>query len=325
MPTPEPTSTGTPPASDRPMRHLRFDAIGAPWDIETPRPLPAAIAESIRARIDVFDATYSRFRPDSLVTRIAHAAAGGQFQFPSDAGELFGLYDQLYELTDGAIDPLVGQTLELLGYDPRYSLIPADPEARTAAHQHRKRWVDVQRTGTRVRIENAVVVDIGAAGKGYLVDLIAQLLASLGLNEFVIDASGDLRHHGPQQTRVGMEHPTLGGRVIGVVELQDAALCASATTRRVWGPGLHHILDARTGTPTHDVIATWAVADRAAIADGLASALFFADPQRLADQFDFSYARMRADGSVDASTHFPGDLFVPESQLSRTDHQRNHR
>jgi thiamine biosynthesis lipoprotein len=95
-----------------------------------------------------------------------------------------------------------------------------------------------------------------------------------------------------------------------VANLRDRALCASAVTRRAWGEGLHHELDARTGVPARDVVATWVVADDAATADGLATALFFTGAKDLARTFRFSYVRMFADGRAEISPNFDGELFT---------------
>ena len=213
---------------------------------------------------------------------------------PPDSIELFALYDQLYAATNGAVDPLVGKDLELLGYDADYSLTP-HPDSAEA--RDRPRWpADVPREGRWIATSRAVVIDVGAAGKGYLVDQIAALLGRAGIMRAVVDGSGDLRVGGNQTVRVGLEHPTSPGQAIGVAEvggaMQGRALCASAVNRRRWGRGLHHVIDGRTGRPTEDVLATWVIADRAAVADGVATALFFADPDRLTDRFDFRYVRI---------------------------------
>jgi ApbE family protein len=85
--------------------------------------------------------------------------------------------------------------------------------------------------------------------------------------------------------------------------------CASAVNRRAWGDGLHHILDARTGTPVRDVLATWVIADNATLADGIATALFLTDPPRLNKTYRFTFVRMSANG-IEASPGFDGELFV---------------
>ena len=154
-----------------------------------------------------------------------------------------------------------------------------------------------------------VTVDVGAAGKGYLVDLLAEILRDAGHEKYTVDGSGDLLHAG-DPIRVALEDPRDPTQAIGVVTLDGGALCSSATTRRAWGDGLHHVLDPTTGLPTRDIIATWAIAPTALEADGLATALFFADPDALTAEFDFRYARMRADGRVEFSPDLGRELFL---------------
>ncbi|MEU3619431.1 FAD:protein FMN transferase [Streptomyces sp. NPDC006872] len=294
---------------DRPT--LTFDAIGTRWSIETDTPLDADLRKRLHERIEDFDSVYSRFRPSSLVSRIATTPAGGRFTFPEDSRALFDLYDRLAELTDGAVDPLVGRDLELLGYDSTYSLTPAPGSVREQHARARPSWsTDVVRDGTTLLTRRPLVIDVGAAGKGYLVDLVAALLRAAGTGRFVVDAGGDLRHSGADTPRVGLEHPRDPHRVIGVARVHEQALCASATNRRVWGTGLHHVLDGRTGLPTTDVVATWVIADDAAVADAVATALFFTPPHQLATAYRFTCVRVGSDGRVEASEAFDGELFT---------------
>ena len=281
----------------------RFDAIGAPWQIDTAEPLGGEVIRAIAERIELFDRTYSRFRDDSLVARIA--STPGVHAFPDDAGPLFELYRALYEATDGAVSPLVGRALENLGYDRAYSL------RTSAAAQPVPAWNDsFAWNGRELSTIRPVTLDVGAAGKGYLVDIVAAVLEDFGIDGYVIDASGDLVHSGTGSLRVGLEHPLDPTRAIGIAEVSNGSLCASASNRRAWGDGLHHVIDALTGLPTRSVIATWAIAPTALLADGLATALFFASPERLAAVGPFTYVRMYSTGRVDHSPDFEGELFV---------------
>ncbi|RLJ86999.1 FAD:protein FMN transferase [Planococcus citreus] len=289
----------------------KFDAIGTKWEIETNEPLASRSQESIHKRIELFDCTYSRFRSDSLVSQIADAPQGGRFEFPTDSIALFTLYDQLYTLTEGAVDPLVGRDLELLGYDKTYSFKQkVNPEQLKAEPGKRVSWSkDIVREGTLLITKRPLVIDVGATGKGYLVDIVSGILREAGFTDFVVDGSGDLVHSGESAYPIGLEHPFEPQLVMGVANLKNSALCASANNRRTWGEGLHHVLNAQTGIPVQNVVATWAIAPDAMTADGLATALFFTSGKQLAEKFHFSFVRMFADGRAEYSQNFDGEIF----------------
>lgn len=258
----------------------RFAAIGTEWSIETDIPLSVKVKEMIEKTIEAFDQTYSRFRPDSLVTQISHTA--GNYIFPDSAIELFDLYKQLYIATEGKVTPLVGRLLENLGYDATYSLVKKNQKVTVPALE------SLQWNGTQLTVTQPILIDIGAIGKGYLVDSVAALLAQEH-QAYTIDASGDIYTAGAMGERIGLEDPHEEGKVLGVVSLQNASLCGSATNRRRWGADLHHIVDPDTGSSTKGIAATWVIAQTAALADGLATALFFTDPEVLQKKFIFEY------------------------------------
>lgn len=149
---------------------------------------------------------------------------------------------------------------------------------------------------------------MGALGKGRLVDLVAEVLGEVP-GDLVVDAGGDMRARGAP-VRVGLEHPYDATKAIGVIELQDAPLCASAVNRRAWGDGLHHVLDARTGVPVRMWAATWALASDAMRADAVATALFFDGGPALAAAWGVHWVRMTTDGRVERSPGCPAELFT---------------
>jgi thiamine biosynthesis lipoprotein len=280
-----------------------FEAIGTNWQIDTAEALPVAVQKSVSELTERFDATWSRFRVDSLITRISRTT--GTWVLPAEAGALFSLYRTLYDATDGAVTPLVGRALENLGYDRNYSLRP------TAVAAPVPRWDDtIQWDGRALSTLSPTLLDVGAAGKGYLVDLVAATLVDAGISEYLIDASGDIVHSGTSPIRVALEHPLDASKAIGVLELRNGALCASSTSRRAWGDGLHHIIDPVTGLPSTEVIATWVRASTGLIADGLSTALFFVSATRLVEIDDFTFVRMFRDGRVETSPHYDGELFL---------------
>ncbi len=279
-----------------------FDAIGTRWEIETERPLTADEREAVDGLVDRFDRQWARFRPDSLVARLA--GHGGSIPAPSDAPDLFAVYRDLAAATGGAVDPLIGDALARRGYGPDGIGADRGPAAAPGP------WQDLLIVdGGMLTLRTPATIDIGAAGKGRLVDLVLRLLADTVPGTVVVDASGDLAVRGGP-IRVGLEHPYDPSRVIGAWEVADGALCASAVNRRAWGDGLHHVLDARTGEPVRTIAATWVRAADAMHADAVATALFFDGGPELAYRWGAEWARMTTDGRVEWSPGGREGLFL---------------
>ncbi|MFP3578340.1 FAD:protein FMN transferase [Arthrobacter sp. SIMBA_036] len=280
-----------------------FEGIGTHWEISTPQVLGADIREQLRAEVDKYDKTYSRFRADSLVASLSQRP--GTITLPEHAVGLRNLYSRLYWVTGGAMTPLIGASLERLGYDSEYSLRP------TGGPLPPPPWEDVLAwDGTSLTAKEPLVLDIGAAGKGQLVDLLGGLLVSAGFSDFLVDASGDMLHSGRHPVTIALEHPYNPKQAIGTVVLHNSALCASANNRRAWGVGLHHVLDGTTGQPIQTTVATWTMAASTMEADALATALFMVEPTVLEEHFAFSWLRVSSGGAATFSSAFEGRLFT---------------
>lgn len=287
--------------------HFLFDAIGTKWQISLESLSPqktSEIQQLIENRISEFDLTYSRFRKESLVSRMAEKS--GEYRLPDDARELISLYEVLYKLTDGAFTPLIGKLLSDAGYDASYSL---KPKRLTPVAQ----WEEsIAYDFPYLLVKKPSLLDFGAAGKGYIVDIIGKLLKKQGLHSFCINAGGDILYeYTKKPLRVGLENPMNFRQVIGVASIKDESICGSAGNRRKWGE-YHHIFNPHTRTPVGNILATWVIAKHALIADALATALFFTPAKSLAHAFDFEYAYVGHDFRLEKSGNFPAEFFLSE-------------
>lgn len=285
---------------------MNFEAIGTHWEIDMPAQKTSKLSSVVTDYITQFDDRYSRFKPTSSVSQCAIKA--GEIQLVDNEFELIDLYHRLYGITEGAVTPLIGNTLVDLGYDAEYTLVPTETPRKALP------WEEVisynQQTLT---VLQPALLDFGAAGKGYLVDGVAKLLKDNSVNEYTIDASGDIAYQSPKSEplRVGLEHPADPSQVIGVAHVSSGkSICCSATNRRKWG-NLHHIVNPHTAKPTSGITSVWVVADSTMLADGLATALFFTPAKTLQQHFDFQYVLVHDDYSYVHSNNFQGEIFVP--------------
>lgn len=284
-----------------------FEGIGTHWQVDISDEISEAekqiLLHTIKERVAIYDRDYSRFRGDSLVTEMSKAA--GEYILPADAKPLFDTYQKFYHLTNEAVTPLIGSVMEEAGYDAIYSLQPQ------ALHSPPK-WEDaLEYAFPKLIIKKPVLLDIGAAGKGYLIDIVSDILRSSGIKSFCVDAGGDIfcENEKNESLRVGLENPNNVEQVIGVANIVNQSICGSAGNRRVWGE-FHHIINPHTLQSPHDVVATWVVAPTTLLADILTTCLFFVPRNTLMGVENFEYVIMYADNSIEKSAHFPGEFFT---------------
>lgn len=287
---------------------FQFEAIGTHWTIDILGEVsPDALVKlklAIAERIAEFDKTYSRFREDSLVSQIAKKE--GVYAFPPDAAPLFALYEQVYKSTNGHVTPLIGQVLVDAGYDAKYSLVEGTLKTPPP-------WEDVMKfdptNNHLVVMHPGILLDFGAAGKGYLIDIVSELIEAEGFASYLVDAGGDMRHRGDEPVRVGLEHPDRLDMVIGVLPIQNQSICGSAGNRRTWGR-FHHIIDPfKLESPRH-IIAVWTLASSTMLADAMTTALMFADPETLRREYPVGFLIMYADYSFKHSFSFEPEMYT---------------
>jgi thiamine biosynthesis lipoprotein len=290
-------------------KKFEFEGIGTHWTLDIYR-WPENLAEEqvlerIKQRIEDFDLIYSRFRSDSWVSQIRNKP--GKHKLPKDAQSLFELYQKLNRLTGGFFTPMIGKSLEEAGYDATYSLVP---KVLTEVTPFEKA-AEINFETKEIEINIPEILDFGAAGKGYLIDLVADELERLGVKDYCVEAGGDMFYHrsNSEKLKVGLEHPENFGQVIGVAEIFNQSICGSAGNRRKWAE-FHHILNPFTLKPANDILATWTTAKTALVADALATCLFFVPPEKLASEYDFEYLIVYPDLTAKKSASFSGEIFT---------------
>jgi thiamine biosynthesis lipoprotein len=227
------------------------------------------------------EAACSRFDRGSEVQRLA-----------SCAGEPVGVSEILFataqfalalaEETDGAFDPTVGRRMEQLGFDREYrtgervtSFVGDDGPVSF-------RDVHADNDSRTLMLDKPVVLDLGAVAKGFAIDMAARELQSI--ESFAIDAGGDLflagRNEDDAPWTVAIRDPRDANATIAVLEASNAAVCTSGDYLRRNDHGEHHIIDPRTGAPTHEIISATVIAPLAMVADGLGTAAFVLGAER---------------------------------------------
>ena len=234
--------------------------------------------------LERWEATFSRFRPDSELSRVNSSRDPAVVVSPFFARALRVALD-VAAATDGLVDPTLGLALEHAGYDRDFALLPADGRLGDPAPS---RLDEVRLDGGILRRPPGLLLDLNGVVKSLAVDEAVAALTGEGF----VSAGGDLAARGT----VDVSLP--GG---GSVRLLRGGLATSGVLTRRWrrgGAEQHHLIDPRTGRPGRSRWQTVTVCGAACLdADAAAKAAFLLD----ADGPEWLDARGLAARFVDAS------------------------
>lgn len=194
---------------------------------------------------------FSRFRGDSELTAV-NARAGRWTRVSPGFATLLAYSLDAAAHSDGLFDPTVLPALIAAGYDHDFDELIAG--ARDALHPSEpcRRWSEIELDGDLVRLPAGVGLDFGGIAKGWAVDLAAHAAVDEGLRWAIVNGGGDLRIAGsppPEGFEIGIDDPEAPGQELTRIRVRRGALATSSVTARAWGPGRHHLIDPRTGTP----------------------------------------------------------------------------
>ena len=178
------TAPDAPDSSTPPAFRWEFEAIGTRWRIDTAVELSATVRSEVGVLIDAFDRAWSRFRPDAEIAALATAA--GSIPAPVDAAPMLDLFLALSEATAEAVNPLIGDALARRGYDAQYGLVDHGAQAAPAGWSQLLTW-----GGDRLTLRTPATIDVGALGKGRLVDRVLRRVAAHVEGAVTVDAGDD--------------------------------------------------------------------------------------------------------------------------------------
>jgi FAD:protein FMN transferase len=217
----------------------------------------AAASAAVRAVLSEVDLAYSRFRPDSELSRINDAGGRTRRISPLLAGAVATSL-RAAVLTDGRVDPTVGRAMRAIGYDDDFERIRTRTDPISIRLEPIPGWqaIHFDSRARTLGVPKGVEIDLGSTGKALASDLAAgAAIAAMGQGGVLVSLGGDIATAG--------DVPAGGWRILvaedsdtppeaegEVIALHGGAIATSSTTVRAWRRGevaLHHLIDPLTG------------------------------------------------------------------------------
>jgi thiamine biosynthesis lipoprotein len=215
----------------------------------------AALAQRAASRaieeVARIEAKYSRYRADSVVSRINAAAGAAPVAIDEETHKLLEFAGACHRNGDGLFDVTSGVLRRAWRFDS--GRIPEDAELDRLLPLIG--WDRVELSETTVRLpERGMEIDFGGFGKEYAVDRAALMLQEAGAQNAVVNLAGDLSilgaQPGDEPWRVGIRHPRKAGVALASLPVRSGAIATSGDYERfieVDGVRHCHVLDPRTG------------------------------------------------------------------------------
>ena len=231
----------------------------------------------VLAEIDRLEAIYSRYLPQSELNRWQR----GELAEPSsDLRWLLKEAERWMERTSGAFNPAVDAVQNLHKQNPNPSEAELEP-LRAALQTPLWEW-----EGSRAVKLTALSLNYNSFAKGHIADCAVEAALRIeGVQQVMVNLGGDLCHRGKKTLEVSVAHPFSradNAPALARLEVGNQGVATSGHTQRG-----RHLFDPRTARPVSDVTQATVVAQNAATADALATALCVLEPHQglaLADQ-----------------------------------------
>ncbi len=186
------------------------------------------------------------------------------------------------KLSGGAFDITVGRLSELWNFEEDRTEPPEVKEVTKALEGTGAASIAIDEEKGTLTALNGVHLDLGAIAKGFIIDRAGEVLLEKAVNNFIINAGGDMiikGKKGNDSWRIGVQHPRKPNEILAHIDIdeEETAIVTSGDYERYFlhkGKRYHHILDPATGYPATGLMSVTVKAVDAISADALSTAVF---------------------------------------------------
>ena len=266
--------------------------------------------------LDRLESAWSRFLPDSDVTRLNHGH-GRPVDVDSSTITLVDAMVRAWHLTDHRFDPTTLRALTRAGYsasivDPLLvTMLPSGDLRFEDAAGGQPTMDDIAVSGHAIRLPAGMTIDAGGIGKGLAADLAVAHALESGADGVMVSIGGDVAMGGRPPDggwTILVECPVPDNGLVGTIAVSAGGVATSSTRSRRWwheGAEQHHVIDPWTGAPsTTDLWSVTVVARSGWLAEAHATAALLAGSNHVLDYLDrngLSGVAVAEDGRVMAT------------------------
>ncbi|MCI9071966.1 MAG: FAD:protein FMN transferase [Lachnospiraceae bacterium] len=282
-----------------------------------------------QGKMEALERLWSVTDENSEIYRVNHSG-GTAVEVSDETAALLHFALGMADKTGGALEPTIYPVLTAWGFTTGEQRIPTEKEIEglLAAVGYDR----VKTEGNMVLLEQGMMLDLGAVGKGYAGDLAAEVLRNHNITSALLDIGGNIQAIGakPDGTpwRLGLRDPFSGG-TIGILQVTDAAVVTSGNYEKFFvgqdGETYGHLIDPASGRPAKSGLASVTViAKEGRICDALSTALFIMGADKAVeywnDNMDFEMILITDEGEIFVTEGIADSFIVDDAHSDMSVH-----
>ena len=250
----------------------------------------AIIEEELKHYHELYD-IYNSYEGVNNLYYLNREAGKAPVEVDEDIIALFEFGREIYDLTEGKTNYAMGAVLEIWhnyreagNFDYFSAEVPPMDMLKDASEHCDINNVVIDKENSTVFFADPMLkVDVGAIGKGYATEMIAQILEEKGVDNYTLNIGGNIRTIGTKGDGsgwiAGIQNPDLTSEQTFILRVgfSDLALVTSGSYQRYYYVGdtkYHHIIDPETLFPKDTFAAVSILTPDSGIADAVSTACF---------------------------------------------------
>ena len=231
--------------------------------------------------LEQFDQSLNPFRGNSIIYKVNN-------NVPTELDPLFTeVFNKSMEVsrkTDGKFDVTASPFINAwgFGFKDMDNVTPQKIDSMKAFVGYNKIRIE---NGSVVKDDPRVQINTSAVAKGYSCDIVADVLQSFGITNYMVEIGGEITMRGTNEKgdcwRIGIDKPTDDALAMNrelqlILSVCDKAVATSGNYRNYYvkdGVKYSHTIDPQTGYPSEqDILGATIIADDCMTADAYATA-----------------------------------------------------
>lgn len=235
-------------------------------------------AQNVFSEIDKLENKFSRFRPNTDISKINNSKVGEKIKLSFETFECIWIAKQIFEISNGLFDITAGNVIDHWKNKFSGNEISVENNSDFGINN----FVLDEPNFTIEKLNQNISFDLGGIGKGYANDLAAKLLIEWDIENALIHGGGSSvktigKNNNSNGWLISVSNPNNNLQTVAEISLKNFSLSGSGKQKE------NHIINPKSLLPNNDRTAAWVLSESATISDAMSTAFMLMNENEITE------------------------------------------